>query len=175
MELTWRKLLKSKCVPFLSWLRASGRERDRLDRIAGQLADFLIMRISRASAEHPGAPVEFWSRISEVRRIVLGAPGGSYPKIYERVVGIAKAAGLKQLDFRDRRLELRGFENYAAATIKLAQHRVYLYLETSVGSGALDNSKSWPDYWTPKPSSKSLPIFALVFRRGRWPVLRHHT
>jgi hypothetical protein len=67
METTWRKLLKSNRIPFLSWLRASGRERERLDRIASQLADFLIERISRVSGEWPEAPIEFWRRIPEVR------------------------------------------------------------------------------------------------------------
>lgn len=106
--------------------------------------------------------------------IVLGATGGIYPQIYKRVVAMAKAAGLKQMAFRNQRLELRGIENHAAATIKQAQHRVYLFLESLVGSRVLTRStgsKRWPDYWTPKPSSKCRPLFALrIFRRGRWPT-----
>jgi len=102
--------------------------------------------------------------------IVLGATGGSYQRIYKRVVEIANAGGLKDLGLMS---ALRGIGNYTAARIKEAQHRVYLYLENVVGPDALSKSKAWPDYWNPRPSPKSRPIFALrIFRRGRWPTRR---
>lgn len=382
---TWRTLLRISGTGFLAWLRKSGRERERLELIASQLADFLIMRISRISAEWPEAPIEFWTRIPEVRSccsdpqtfekplaveayayvhlleryrrmwrclkyltqnaalplgthgvrvldvgagpapslyaigdfyralneyareanlpdlqlqkpelnciersqpmihffhefsefcghsgpfrevfsdfrgldlggsrewyrnqneivtvqdpetgdyeeilnpdagdsanrlyryrllvfsnfltlesdvdlfqeelrrifgdlspgavvVALGATGGVYPQIYKRVVAIAKAAGLKQAAFRDQRLELHGIGNDAAATIKQTQHRVYLFLESLVGSRALTRRMGnvrWPDYWTSKPSPKYRPVFALrIFRRGRWPTRRNNS
>ena len=59
----------------------------------------------------------------------------------------------------------------AARTIKLAQNRVYLYLEQLVGSKALEKTKAWPDYWNPNRSPRARRRFALhVFRHGRWPL-----
>ena len=65
---TWRQLLKRHQGPFLHWLRESGRAQRALQRIAVQLADFLVVTIDRLRSEWPEAPVEFWNRIPDVRR-----------------------------------------------------------------------------------------------------------
>ncbi len=64
---TWRQLLKQHGTSFLRWLRESTRAQQDLRRTADQLADFLIDSIDRLRAEWPEAPVEFWTRIPEVR------------------------------------------------------------------------------------------------------------
>jgi hypothetical protein len=68
MSNTWRQLLKTHRRPFLQWLRESARARSALQRTAAQLADFLIVTIDALHSEWPQAPLEFWSRIPEVRR-----------------------------------------------------------------------------------------------------------
>lgn len=65
--ITWRQLLKKHGHSFLRWLRDGRREQQALERIAAQLADFLITAIERPRHEWPDAPVEFWNRIPDVR------------------------------------------------------------------------------------------------------------
>lgn len=67
-QITWRRLLRDHAAAFASWLAASGREREVLERISGALAGFLIEEIDQTRQEWPAAPAEFWSRIPDVRR-----------------------------------------------------------------------------------------------------------
>ena len=67
MPVTWRQLLKRHGRRFVDWMDTSGRRRQALERIATQLADFLIVAIDASRHEWPEAPLEFWKRIPEVR------------------------------------------------------------------------------------------------------------
>jgi hypothetical protein len=103
--------------------------------------------------------------------IVLGSTGDSYQKIYEQVATIAREARLLEAGWHTDELGPIEPQKEAARIIKLAQNRVYRWLEGLVGSEKLAKGKEWPDYWNPEPSPKSRPQFALrIFRRGRWPI-----
>lgn len=65
--ITWRQLLKRHGLPFLCWLRESGRTQQQLSCISDQLAGFLIQRVDRLAEEWPEAVIEFWHRIPDVR------------------------------------------------------------------------------------------------------------
>jgi hypothetical protein len=100
--------------------------------------------------------------------VILGGTGDNYQQIYDGIAQIARREGLRQSNWRTD--SLGKYVEEAAEIIKQAQHRVYLHLESLVGSDALVKSRCFPDYWNPQPSPKTRPKFALrVFRRGRWP------
>jgi len=102
--------------------------------------------------------------------IVLGATGDAYQRIYARIAALARNAGLREAMWHTDSLGRIDPTDEAAQWIKESQYRVYQYLESLVGTDALDRSKRWPDYWNPTPSHRARPRFALrIFRRGRWP------
>lgn len=103
--------------------------------------------------------------------LILGGTGDNYQQIYASIAQIAKREGLRESNWHTDGLAAEKNSEEAAGIIKQAQYRVYLYLESLVGSDALAKNKSFPDYWNPQPSPKARPKFALrVFRRGRWPI-----
>jgi hypothetical protein len=64
---TWRQLLRVHGPAFLTWLQQSQWERNALKYLTMQLADFLIDTINCMRSEVFDAPIDFWSRIPDVR------------------------------------------------------------------------------------------------------------
>lgn len=107
--------------------------------------------------------------------IVLGATGDAYQHIYGQVADLAVGAGLIRGPRWDTD-DLGRADETAAQRIKLCQYRVYQHLVSIIGDKNLQKDNAWPDYWSPVPSQRARPQFALrVFRKGRWPgVERSH-
>lgn len=103
--------------------------------------------------------------------LVLGATGDSYQKVYERLSSLALESGLRDAGWHADNLARIEPTDPSARVIKEAQHRVFRHIAGLVGSSAFQRGKAWPDYWSPEPSPKARPQFALrVFRSGRWPT-----
>ncbi len=104
--------------------------------------------------------------------IVLGATGDAYQQIYRQLAQLAHNAGLTSA--RGWHTDSLGRKSEAASRrIKLSQYRVFAHLASIAGAEALEKGKAWPDYWSPDPSPRARPQFALrVFRKGRWLGLR---
>lgn len=101
--------------------------------------------------------------------VVLGATGGTYQEVYERLAELADDAHLLQ-DRWDTDNLGHAMEARIAERIKGAQYRVYEHLAQLINDPPLPRGNDWPDYWTPEPSRKARNKFALrVFRCGRWP------
>jgi hypothetical protein len=100
--------------------------------------------------------------------VVLGATGDSYQRIYAQLEQLAVdngfvSAGAWHADDLGRNGEA------ASERIKRCQYYVYRHLAAIVGDENLQ-TEGWPDYWSPVPSPRTRPKFALrTFRKGRWP------
>ena len=102
--------------------------------------------------------------------IILGATGGDYQEIFERLGQMARDANMRHDDWDTDALGSQ-IDKRVATRIKTAQHDVYCHLERVASTPPLPKNNSWPDYWCPEPSSKLRTKFALrVFRLGKWPT-----
>lgn len=131
------------------------------------LSNFLTLEVQVDRYE-----VELFNLFSDMRAggvaLILGATGGSYQTIYEKIANIARRSGLVEKNWQTDNLGELLDDNMPSDVMKMAQYNVYKKLIEMVDDKCLNKGPDWPNYWTPEPFRNNKSMFALkVFRRGR--------